>query len=146
MNITRDHTPNTAVPFYGHGIECLDMQGRLTTIPGTVPLSLRKRVKPSCLKPWRGDRELDPIGKYDPTLEVDPLPHDVEITSLKPEWWFAKHGDYPHACSIAAVKQFFGFSVEDKRKLFESAPKSKDKPARYDLFIVREYLKEKGVI
>lgn len=147
MNITRDHAPNTAVPFYGYGIECLDMQGHLTTIPGTVPLKPRRSVEPSCLRPMRGDdRELDPIGAYDPSLEEEPLPFDIEITSEKPDWWFGKHGDYPHSCSIAAVKQFFGFRVDDKRNLFDNAPKSKDKPARYDLFIVREYLKEKGAI
>lgn len=146
MNVSFDRTENTTINRYGYGVAALDMNGRFRELAGTVPLSPRKPVRASCKKPWRGDRELDPIGKYDKTLEVECIPHDVAIESEPPLWWFAKHGEYPHSASIAAVKQFFGFSVEDKRKLFDHAPKSSTSPARYDLFVVRDYLKQKGVI
>ena len=147
MTITRDHTPNTAVPFYGHGIECLDMNGHLRTIPGTVPLSPRKPVKPSCEAVVRGDGEpQDSVGKYDKSLHVDAPAAILPIEASPPGWWERKYGDYPHAVQLCAVKKFFGLAPDDSRSVVLQLPKSRETPARYDIFIVHEYFKEKGVI
>lgn len=129
-----------------YGIECLDMKGRLTTIPGTMPIVRRKPVEPSCLKPWRGDRELDPIGEYDPALEGPPLAKAPIIEQHQPSWWTSLCGEYPHAATMAGVKRYFNIAREDGRRALETLPRSQEGPSRYDLQAAYNHLVDKGSI
>jgi hypothetical protein len=119
MNTTKGFTlPREAEqavrPPEGHGIDVLDLQGKLTQIPGTVPRGPRVEVQLTCAAVMRGDgRPLDPIGKIDARLvckiELEPAPDTLNERILQ---------TYHRLKSFRRTADYLGVTEYDVRRAY----------------------------